>query len=124
MEQLDIQTLVQLPFERGNESLLEMSSRKDLRVLVPGSIENPAASRTTHATHALEARREEMQLQVQRMATHGVLSPRVELLEPRVVRVYALQCMLQPEARGECSREGALPGTDHSRDADQHRSGD
>jgi hypothetical protein len=94
MEELSVETLVEVPLERWQKPFLEVSPREDLRVLVPGAIENPAATEATHATHALESRGEKVELQWQRVGAHFRLATRIELLEPGIFVVYALERML------------------------------
>src|ERR1043166_5356271 len=60
-----------------------------------------------------------MKLELERVGPH-LVGPAVETLEPRVVRVDALERHLQAEPFGQCPRQRSFSRSDHSRDADQH----
>ena len=119
VQQLHVQPAIELPFELGHQPFVVVSPREDLGVLVPRTVEHPAATCASHATHALESRGEEVKLQVERRRAHRFHAASVEPLEPGVVLIHALEGVLQPEPRRERARQRALARADHSGDADQ-----
>jgi hypothetical protein len=58
-----------------------------------------------------------MKLERQGMRAHGVMTAGVELLEPRIVVVHALESVLEPEPLRQRAGQGALSGAYHASDS-------
>jgi hypothetical protein len=97
-----------------------MATREDLGVFVPGTVENPTAACSAHASHALEPRGEKVELEIERRPAHRLFPAGVELLEPGIVLVHTLQSMLETESLGERSCQRALARANHPGDSDEH----
>ena len=122
MKELSVQPGVQIPLRLRHVALLVQAAGEDLRVLVPGSVQHPAAAEIAHAPHSREPRREKVQLEVQTIGPHP-LGFTVEMLEPRIARIDAFESELKAEASGECARERRLSGTDHTGNTEKHVDG-